>query len=238
MSGRCPGAVPPTLRPCRTTRVGPPGSRTCTSLLWLCHMSPFTPGPAATGCVSRCDVAGELPFHTQLAVTSSEGHAVLLHDLLVDQKKACSCRCRACLPEASNYISAGLPTPKVEEVLLHADVRYLQHLGPDDGQDLLGIRDRGSVTPPAGGIGCALTGPTFFDVGLNWSFVRSAGPGALGMAVTGKPLDGSGDLAAQGPATTRLLMGRRDAIALSPPKLTRRARCGVIGRSSLTANSS
>ena len=28
-------------------RAGPPGSRTCTSLPWLCHMSPLTSGPAA-----------------------------------------------------------------------------------------------------------------------------------------------------------------------------------------------
>jgi DNA-binding SARP family transcriptional activator len=48
MSGGRPGATPPTLRPCRTTRVGPPGPRTCTNLLWLCHMSPLTTGPAIT----------------------------------------------------------------------------------------------------------------------------------------------------------------------------------------------
>ena len=59
-----------------------------------------------------------------------------------------------------------------------------------------------------------IRGPTFFVVGPSWSFVRSAGPGAVGMAVIRSPLDGSGHLAAHSPATTRPLIGRRDAIAV------------------------
>ncbi|SCG12319.1 hypothetical protein GA0115260_117376 [Streptomyces sp. MnatMP-M27] len=52
------------------------------------------------------------------------------------------------------------------------------------------------------------------SVGLSWSFVRSADPGVSGMAVSLSPLDGSKNLAARSPATTRPLMGIRDSIAV------------------------
>ncbi|WP_328841774.1 transposase [Streptomyces europaeiscabiei] len=52
------------------------------------------------------------------------------------------------------------------------------------------------------------------SVGLSRSFVRSADPGVLGMAVSLSPLDGSKNLAAQSPATTRPLIGIRDSIAV------------------------
>ncbi|MDQ0946224.1 hypothetical protein QFZ24_000147 [Streptomyces phaeochromogenes] len=52
------------------------------------------------------------------------------------------------------------------------------------------------------------------SVGLSWSSVRSADPGVLGMAVSLSPLDGSKNLAARSPATTRPLIGIRDSIAV------------------------
>jgi hypothetical protein len=52
------------------------------------------------------------------------------------------------------------------------------------------------------------------SVGPSWSFVRSAAPGVLGMAVSLSPLDGLKNLAARGPATTRPLIGIRDSIAV------------------------
>lgn len=52
------------------------------------------------------------------------------------------------------------------------------------------------------------------SVGLRRSFVRSSGPGAPGMAVSLSPLDGSKDLAARNPATTRPLVGIRDSTAV------------------------
>ncbi len=52
------------------------------------------------------------------------------------------------------------------------------------------------------------------SMGLSWSFVRSAGPGVPGMAVSLSLLDGSKNLAARSPATTRPLIGIRDSIAL------------------------
>ncbi|WP_217212917.1 hypothetical protein [Streptomyces sp. AC550_RSS872] len=55
--------------------------------------------------------------------------------------------------------------------------------------------------------------PTFQDVGLIRSLVRSEGPGASGMAVKAEPLDGLRDLAARSSATTRPPIGRRDSIA-------------------------
>lgn len=50
------------------------------------------------------------------------------------------------------------------------------------------------------------------SVGRIWSFVGSSGPGVLGMAVSLSPLDGSKNLAARSPATTRPLIGIRDLI--------------------------
>lgn len=50
------------------------------------------------------------------------------------------------------------------------------------------------------------------SVGRIWSFVRSAGPGVLGMAVSLSPLDGSKNLGARSPAPTRPLIGIRDLI--------------------------
>ena len=52
------------------------------------------------------------------------------------------------------------------------------------------------------------------SVGQSWSFVRSADPGVLGMAVSLSPFDGSKNLAARSPATTRPLIGIRDSIAV------------------------
>jgi hypothetical protein len=70
-------------------------------------------------------------------------------------------------------------------------------------------RSAGSSTSPTASKGC----PTFQDVGLIRSLVRSEGPGASGMAVKAEPFDGLRDLAARSSATTRPPIGRRDSIA-------------------------
>ncbi|MGW6413369.1 transposase [Streptomyces vinaceus] len=83
-------------------------------------------------------------------------------------------------------------------------------------QSLLGSRMRASASRRVKwcGHGPRSWSLTFLDVGLSWSFARSAGPGVPGMAGMESPLDGSENLATRSPATTRPLIGRRDAIVV------------------------